>query len=101
VVLVPVSKEDADDIIHAVFEVAKVRKDHVDAGLVFFRKENATVDDENLAVDLENGHVATDLSDATKRDDAEDARTQWSRCRKGLNQWFSFLFGCYALLRTL
>jgi hypothetical protein len=94
-------QEDADDIIHAVFEVAKVRQDDVDARLVLFREKHATVDDEDLAVNLENGHVATDFSDATKRDDAEDARTQWSRCRKGLNQWFSFLFGYYALLRTL
>ena len=100
-VFVTVGQEDADHIIHAVFEVAKVGKDYVDAWLVFFREQDTTVDDENLAVDLENGHVATDFSDATKRNDAEDARTQWSRCRKGLNQWFSFLFGCYALLRTL
>ena len=64
-VFVTVSQHDCENVMHAITDVAEVRQNHVDAWLVLFRKEHAAVDDKQLAVDFEDGHVSTDLADAT------------------------------------
>ena len=74
VVLVTVREHDADDVVEAVPDRAEVGQDQVDAGLVLLGEEHAAVDDEDLAVDLEGGHVAADLAEAADRGDAEGAR---------------------------
>ena len=79
VVLVPVGEHDADDVVDPVPDVAEVGQDHVDAGLVLLGEEDAAVDHEQLAVVLEDGHVATDLSQAAEGDDAEPACCQLRR----------------------
>ena len=63
-VLVPVSQNNSDDVVETVSNVTKIRQDHVDARLVFLREEHANVDDQQLAVDFEYGHVATYLADS-------------------------------------
>ena len=63
VVLVAVGEHDAEDVVEAVADGAEVGQDQVDAGLVLLGEEHAAVDDEELAVDLEDGHVAADLAE--------------------------------------
>jgi hypothetical protein len=38
---------------------------------MLFREQDPGIDDEDLAFELEDGHVATDLSETAERDDAE------------------------------
>ena len=89
VVLVAVREHDADDVVEAVADRAEVGQDQVDAGLVLLGEEHAAVDDEDLAVDLEHGHVATDLAEATDGDDP-----QGSRFERG---WFVYFVRACAL----
>ncbi len=79
VVLVAVGQDDADDVVHAVPDVVEVRQDQVDAGLVLLGEEDAAVDDEDLAVDLEGDHVAADLLEAAQLDDAAGAPLELGR----------------------
>jgi hypothetical protein len=79
VVLVPVGEHDADDVLQTVTDRAEVGQDQVDAGLVLLGEEDAAVDDEKLAAVLEDGHVATDLSEAPEGDDAQGAVGQCGR----------------------
>ena len=74
VVFVTVREHDADDVVEAVPDGREVGEDQVDARLVLFGEEHAAVDDEDLAVDLEDGHVATDLAETADGDDAQGAR---------------------------
>ena len=82
VVLVPVGEDEGDDVVEAVLDVGEVGQDEVDAGLVVLGKEDAAVDDEELAVHLVDGHVAPDLAEASQwhdphrvlRDRAWDAK---------------------------
>ena len=70
VVFVTVGEDQADDVVHPVVEVAEVRQDEVDAGLLLFGEEDTAVDDEQLAAVLEDGHVPADLAEAAEGDDA-------------------------------
>ena len=45
----------------------EVGQDQVDARLVLLGEEHAAVDDEELAVELEDGHVAADLAETAER----------------------------------
>ncbi len=71
VVLVAVREHDAENVIETIPDRAEVGQDQVDAGLVLFREQHAAVDDENLAVDFEGRHVATDLAQSADGRDAE------------------------------
>jgi hypothetical protein len=71
VVLVAVGEDNSDDVIEPIPDGREVRQDQVDARLGLLGKEHAAVDDENLAVELIRGHVATDLAEAADRDDPE------------------------------
>ena len=73
VVLVAVREHDADDVVEAVPDGREVGQDQVDAGLVLLGEQHAAVDDEQLAVELVDGHVAADLAETAERDDAEGA----------------------------
>ena len=79
VVLVAVREHDADDVVEPVADRAEVGQDQVDAGLGLLGEEHAAVDDEDLAVDLERGHVAADLAEAADRDDAEGSGGECAR----------------------
>src|SRR6478735_6908260 len=71
VVLVAVGEHDRLDVVEAVTDVAEVRQDQVDARVVVLGEEDAAVDDEQAALRLEDGHVASDLAQPTERDDPQ------------------------------
>ena len=73
VVLVAVGQHDADDLVEAVTDPGEVGQDHVDAGLVLLGEENPAVDDQQLALVLEDRHVAADLAEAAERHDPQGA----------------------------
>ena len=70
-ILVAVRQHDADDVGEAVTDRTEVREDQVDAGMVLLGEQHPAVDDEQLAVELEHGHVAADLAEPAERDDAQ------------------------------
>jgi hypothetical protein len=86
----PVGQNYADNIIESVTDVAKVRQNNVNARLVFLWEQHSTVNDQQLAVYFEHGHVSTDFTDATEGNDAQDSASQRCWRGKGLNHWFSF-----------
>lgn len=79
VVLVTVREDDADDVIQAVADRLEVGKDQVDTRLVLLGEEHAAVDDQDLAVVLEHGHVPADLAEAADRDDPERSFVEGGR----------------------
>ncbi len=79
VVLVAVGEHDRLDVVEAVGDVLEVGQDQVDAGLVVLGEQHAAVDDQQLAVDLEHGHVAADLSQTAERHDAQASGGQRGR----------------------
>ncbi len=99
VVLVGVGQHDRVDQVEAVLEIAEVRQDQVDAGLIGLGEQNATVDDEQAAVVLEDGHVAPDLAEAAEGDGPQAAFGQQrgqGKLGMGMAHW---LYS--ALLQTL
>ena len=73
VVLVTVGQHDGDHVIKAISDWLKVRQDQVNAGLSFLGEKDPAVHDEQLAIDVEDGHVATDFTNPAERDDAESS----------------------------
>ena len=73
VVLVPVGQDQGDDVVDAVLDGGEVGKDEVDARLILLGEEHTAVDDEQLAVQLEDGHVTADLTQAPQGSDAHGA----------------------------
>ena len=71
VVLVAVGEDDRLDVVEPVGDVGEVRQDEVDSGVVVLGEEHAAVDDEQLALRLEDGHVAADLAEPAERDDPQ------------------------------
>ena len=69
VVLVAVGEDQGLDLVEPVPDRLEVREDQVDAGMVVLGEQHAAVDDEQAAVVLEDGHVATDLAEPAQRDD--------------------------------
>ncbi len=76
VVLVAVREDDARDLVEAPAQGAEVGEDHVDAGLALLGEEHAAVDDEQLALVLEQRHVAADVAEAAEGRDAQAAAGQ-------------------------
>ena len=73
VVFVTVGEHDGHHVIEAISDRLEIRQDQVNAGLGFLGEKDTTVDDEQLAIDIEDGHVATDFPNPAKRDYAESA----------------------------
>jgi hypothetical protein len=71
VVFVTVREHDSQNVIHAVTDVAEVRKDEVHTRLSLFREKNTTVHDKELAVEFIDGHVATNLPHSSEWDNAQ------------------------------
>ena len=71
VVLVAVGQHQRLDGVEAVPDRVEVGQDQVDAGVVVLGEEHAAVDDQQAAVVLEDGHVATDLAQPAERDDPQ------------------------------
>ncbi len=74
-VLVSVREDDGADPIAAVRQVGEVRQDQIDAEMLVARESEARVDDDDLAVELEDGHVLADFADAAERNDAKSVRS--------------------------
>ena len=91
VVLVPVGKHNANHVIQAVTQVAKVGQNHVYAGLVLLWKKHSTVNDQDFTIDFEHGHIATDFTDASQRNYPKNPWAKWRRGWQGLNHLVSFL----------
>ena len=70
-VLVTVRDTHAANAIRVLFEVSHVGDDHVDPRHLLVRKDQAAVDDENVVLILDHGHVFADLSHPAQRDDSE------------------------------
>ena len=68
VILVPMGEQDGQHL--AVREIAEVGQHEIDAEMLVTRERQARVDDEDLAADLEHGHVLADLAEAAERDHA-------------------------------
>ena len=68
-VLVAVGQDESDDVVDAVLDRGEIGKDEVDTGLVLLREEHTAVDDEQLVIKLEDGHVAADLAQTSQRSD--------------------------------
>ena len=81
VVLVTVGQHETLDGVEPVPDGVEVREDQVDPGVVVLREQDATVDDEQAVVVLEDGHVAADLAEAAQGDDPQPSGGQ--RCRRG------------------
>lgn len=71
VVLVPVRQNDGNDVVEAIPDATPVGEDDVDAGLMLLGKQHAAVDDEQLSVEFEDGHVPADLAETARRDHAK------------------------------
>ncbi len=71
VVFVRVGEHHRVDQVEPPLEVAEVRQDQVDAGLVGLGEQDTAVDDEQPAVVLEDGHVPADFTEAAERDDPQ------------------------------
>ena len=86
VVFVAVGQHDAFDVLQAITQNREVRQDHVDARLVLLREQQSTIDNQQFALVLEDGHIATDFSQPPDGDDAKTASRQCrrSRQRKGM-----------------
>ncbi len=69
VVLVAVGQDQRLDLVEAVSDRVEVGEDQVDAGVALLGEEDAAVDDQQAAVVLEDGHVATDLAEPAERVD--------------------------------
>lgn len=61
VVFVAMREHHANNILQPVLDVREVRKDQINAGLRFLGKKYAAVNDQQLAVDFEDRHVAAYL----------------------------------------
>ena len=79
VVLVPVGEHQRHHVVEAVGELVQAREDQVDAGLALLGEEHAAVDDEDLPVELETGHVAPHIAETAERGDAQGVGLQLGR----------------------
>ena len=73
VVFVTVRQDEPDDVVEARLDRLEIRQDQVDTRLVLLGEEHAAVDDEELALVLEDGHVAADLAETAEGEDAQGA----------------------------
>ena len=62
VIFVSVRKNHPGDAIQFVLQVTKVRKDYIHPGLGLLGKQHAAIDDHDLLIKLENGHISTDFA---------------------------------------
>ncbi len=71
VVFVSVRHEQRPQLVRALAHVGEVVDDDVDAVHFFVWKHQAAVDDDEVVVRLDHGHVAPDLAAAAERNDAQ------------------------------
>ena len=92
VVLVAVGEDEGLDRVEAATDRVEVREDQVDPGVVVLGEQDSAVDDQQPAVVLEDGHVATDLAQSSERDDPEaSGREGGGRAQFGVGMAQGFL----------
>ena len=74
VVLVTVREHEAADIVQPLADGVEAGQDQIDPGMIIFWKQHAAVDQQQLAVELHDCHIPTDVAQATERDDAHRVR---------------------------
>jgi hypothetical protein len=79
VVLVAVGQDQPDHVLQPVGDRVETGQDEVDAGVGVLGEQHPAVDQQQLAVELEHGHVAADVPQPAERDDAEGVVGQWGR----------------------
>jgi hypothetical protein len=60
------SEDQADHIVQPLADGVEARQDQIDARMIIFWKQHTAVDQQQLAVELHNGHVATDITQTTQ-----------------------------------
>ncbi|CAB4731483.1 unannotated protein [freshwater metagenome] len=71
VVLVAMGEDDRLNIVKPVLDRAEIGEDEIDTGLGLLGKQDTAVDDEEPATELEDGHVAADLTEAAESEDPQ------------------------------
>jgi hypothetical protein len=66
-----VRQDERHDIVETVGDRIEAGKDEIDARVVVLREQHATVDEQQLPVDLEAGHVPSDVAQTAERDDPQ------------------------------
>ena len=82
VVLVPVGQHQTDHIAQPVGDRVEARQDEVDTRMVVLGEQHAAIDQQQLAVVLQDRHVAPDVTQSPQRDDAHPTRRQRRWCSK-------------------
>ena len=82
VVLVSVGQHQADHIVQPVGDRVEARQDEVDTRMVVLGEQHAAIDQQQLAVVLQDRHVAPDVTQPPQRDDAHPTRRQRRWCSK-------------------
>ena len=77
VILMPVREHDCLDVVEPIGDGTEIRKDEVDSGLGILGKEHSAVQDQQAAVKLEDGHVATDLAEPAQ---GQNSDRTWRKC---------------------
>jgi hypothetical protein len=63
-----VSDEDCPDLVPSLAKIAHVRKHKIDARLIFFRKSQSTIDNDDIVVGLQQEEILAHLSNAAEKD---------------------------------
>jgi ribosomal protein S18 acetylase RimI-like enzyme len=86
-----VGEHKSDDIPEPFADRVEARQDQVDARMIVFGEQDSAVDEQQLAVELDDGHIATNIPQTAQRDDAHcvggqqgrDLQTTGGHVRKG------------------
>ena len=68
-ILMAVRQHNGLDLVTVLDEIADIRDDEIDAEHVFIREHQSRIDDENLIIHADDGHILADLPQASKGDD--------------------------------
>src|SRR5512132_1813322 len=65
-----VGEHQADDVTEPFADCVEARQDEVDARMIVFGEQDSAVDEQQLAVKLDDGHIAANIAKAAQWDDA-------------------------------
>uniref|UniRef100_E6PFQ5 Uncharacterized protein n=1 Tax=mine drainage metagenome TaxID=410659 RepID=E6PFQ5_9ZZZZ len=71
-VFVPVGDQHRAQFMHALANVAKIVDDDIDAEHLLVGEHQSAIDDDEIVVGFDHGHVAADLAAAAERNDANE-----------------------------
>ena len=79
VVFMTVGEHQADHIVEPLADGIEARQDQVDAGMIILGEQHSAVNQQQLAVEFDDCHVAPDISQTAQGDDAHRIRGQQGR----------------------